>query len=166
MRRARQLVEDHIEAYGMVPHPDRMKEAIATELSVLQVYASDRTHLRGELDRRTTEREYHIRMGDKLADRIREMVPALKEAERFMAYFAGETGGTFVGPGTPQGCLEQIRAAISAPEGAGRWQCGARQRHIGAEVQDCDWPVCGCDPYASKVLDAIAESGFKIVKAD
>lgn len=47
-----------------------------------------------------------------------------------------------------------------------RWKCGARQRHIGSEVQDCDWPVCGCDPYASKVLDAIAESGFKIVRDD
>lgn len=44
------------------------------------------------------------------------------------------------------------------------WKCGARQRNIGPEVQDCDWPVCGCDPYASKVLDAIAESGFEIVK--
>jgi hypothetical protein len=45
-----------------------------------------------------------------------------------------------------------------------RWQCAARQRNIGPEVQDCDWPVCGCDPYADKVLDAIAESGFTIVK--
>lgn len=45
-----------------------------------------------------------------------------------------------------------------------RWECGARQRHIGAEIQDCDWPACGCDPYASKVLDAVAESGFRIVK--
>ena len=45
-----------------------------------------------------------------------------------------------------------------------RWKCGARQRNIGPEVQDCDWPVCGCDPYASKVLDAIAESGFRIVR--
>lgn len=47
---------------------------------------------------------------------------------------------------------------------AKRWKCGARQRNIGPEVQDCDWPVCGCDPYASKVLDAIEESGLEIVK--
>lgn len=47
-----------------------------------------------------------------------------------------------------------------------RWQCAARQRNIGPDIQDCDWPFCGCDPYASKVLDAIAESGFKIVKDD
>ena len=32
MTRARALVERHIENYGMVPHPDRIKEAIA-ELS-------------------------------------------------------------------------------------------------------------------------------------
>lgn len=38
-----------------------------------------------------------------------EMDDALAEAERFMAYFAGETD-TFVGPGTPKTCLEQIRA--------------------------------------------------------
>ena len=38
---------------------------------------------------------------------------ALKEAERFMSYFAGETGGTFVGPGTPQSCLKQIREALT-----------------------------------------------------
>jgi len=30
---ARRLVEDHIEIYGMVPHPDKLKEAIARELS-------------------------------------------------------------------------------------------------------------------------------------
>ncbi|HRH14636.1 MAG TPA: hypothetical protein PK225_09780 [Azonexus sp.] len=38
---------------------------------------------------------------------------ALREAERFMAYFAGETGNTFYGPGTPQSCLATIRAALS-----------------------------------------------------
>ena len=23
--------------------------------------------------------------------------------------------------------------------------------------QDCDWPFCGCDPYATKVLDVLEE---------
>ncbi|MDB5616048.1 hypothetical protein [Tardiphaga sp.] len=41
---------------------------------------------------------------------------ALLEAERFMAYFAGETGGTFVGSGTPITCLEKIRAALTVSE--------------------------------------------------
>lgn len=30
MMKARTLVESHIEAYGMVPNPDSLKEAIAT----------------------------------------------------------------------------------------------------------------------------------------
>lgn len=55
----------------------------------------------------------------------------------------------------------QSAAPVGEPE---RWKCGARQRHIGPEIQDCDWPVCGCDPYASKVLDAIDENGFQIVR--
>jgi hypothetical protein len=40
------------------------------------------------------------------------MIDALREAERFMAYFSFETGGHFVGPGTPQQCLAQIREAL------------------------------------------------------
>lgn len=44
------------------------------------------------------------------------LVEALREAERFMAYFAGETGGSFVGSGTPQTCLASIRAALAAME--------------------------------------------------
>lgn len=49
---------------------------------------------------------------------------------------------------------------------SGRWVCAARQRGITLDPQDCDWPVCGCDPLANKVLDTIAESGFVIVPKD
>lgn len=41
------------------------------------------------------------------------MVAALTEAERFMAYFSGETGGHFVGPGMPTDCLADIRSALA-----------------------------------------------------
>jgi hypothetical protein len=34
MHRARALVEAHISDYGMVPHPDKLKEAIAAELGL------------------------------------------------------------------------------------------------------------------------------------
>lgn len=44
------------------------------------------------------------------------LVQALREAERFMAYFAGETGRSFGGSGTPQTCLASIRAALAAME--------------------------------------------------
>lgn len=29
--------------------------------------------------------------------------------------------------------------------------------------QDCNWPFCGCDPYADKFLEAIEEAGLTIV---
>jgi hypothetical protein len=41
------------------------------------------------------------------------MVAALREAERFMEYFAGETDNTFHGSGTPQTCLAMIRSVLS-----------------------------------------------------
>lgn len=44
--------------------------------------------------------------------------------------------------------------------------CAARKQGTagGNDSADCDWPGCGCDPYAQKVIDAIEESGWKIVK--
>ncbi len=33
------------------------------------------------------------------------------------------------------------------------------------DPQDCDWPFCGCDPIANKVLAAVEESG-RLVAAD
>lgn len=41
-----------------------------------------------------------------------ELVAALEESRRFMEYFAGETGGHFVGPGTPKSCLQQIDSTL------------------------------------------------------
>lgn len=33
-------------------------------------------------------------------------------------------------------------------------------KSVGAnDPQDCDWPFCGCDPYANKVIAALEESG-------
>lgn len=58
------------------------------------------------------------------------------------------------------------KAAALQDSEAQRWKCGARQRNVGPDIQDCDWPVCGCDPYANKVLDAIAESGFEIIRKE
>lgn len=37
------------------------------------------------------------------------------------------------------------------------WKCKA---HRSADPpQDCNWPLCGCDPYADKVIEALSESG-------
>jgi hypothetical protein len=48
-----------------------------------------------------------------------DLVKALREAERFMAYFSNETDGVFVGSGTPASCLKQIRDALGATAEAG-----------------------------------------------
>lgn len=44
-----------------------------------------------------------------------------------------------------------------------KWVCAARKQSL-PEPGDCDWPMCGCDPYANKVISTIEESGFSIVK--
>src|SRR5579863_4642971 len=63
----------------------------------------------------------------------------------------------------------EIGAHIPAPDESGHtgWVCKAREQgsaggHLPA---DCDWPVCGCDPQAIKVITAIEESGFVIIRA-
>ena len=39
------------------------------------------------------------------------------------------------------------------------WACRVRTSLWAVEPQDCDWPVCGCDPHASAVIEALQESG-------
>lgn len=38
------------------------------------------------------------------------------------------------------------------------WECAARKSVL-PEPADCDWPICGCDPYADKVIAALEEAG-------
>jgi hypothetical protein len=45
-------------------------------------------------------------------NKILKLTMALREAERFMAYFSGETDGYFVGDGMPRKCLDEIRTAL------------------------------------------------------
>lgn len=37
------------------------------------------------------------------------------------------------------------------------WTCGAKASTD--PPQECNWPLCGCDPYADKVIAALQESG-------
>lgn len=59
--------------------------------------------------------------------------------------------------------LERYNALIEAE---GHRICKARAQGTpgGMDPVDCDWPFCGCDPKADKVIEAIEESGFKIVQ--
>jgi hypothetical protein len=53
-------------------------------------------------------------------------------------------------------------AVASTPEQAKeKVQCAAKTGSVGANTpQDCDWPVCGCDPHADKVIAALEELGL------
>lgn len=42
------------------------------------------------------------------------------------------------------------------------WRCRVREAGKTDPPQDCNWPFCGCDPYAIKVMDAIEESGIPV----
>lgn len=55
------------------------------------------------------------------------------------------------------------RTIVAASEG---WVCGARKQGTagGNDPADCNWPFCGCDPYANKVIAAIEESGCTITQ--
>jgi hypothetical protein len=37
--------------------------------------------------------------------------------------------------------------------------CAARKQSL-PEPADCNWPSCGCDPMADKVIEALRESGL------
>lgn len=39
------------------------------------------------------------------------------------------------------------------------WQCAARRQAL-PEPADCNWPDCGCDPHATKVIEALLEQGW------
>jgi hypothetical protein len=53
--------------------------------------------------------------------------------------------------------------SIELPSVGQHFRCKANRTAI--EPQDCDWPVCGCDPYADKVLMALEESGALVDRA-
>jgi hypothetical protein len=41
------------------------------------------------------------------------------------------------------------------------WQCAVRKQGTagGNDPVDCNWPICGCDPAATKVIEALDEMG-------
>jgi hypothetical protein len=45
----------------------------------------------------------------------------------------------------------------AAPDGQ-RFTCAARRGNTDPP-QDCDWPFCGCDSHATKVIETLQECG-------
>lgn len=64
----------------------------------------------------------------------------------------------------------EFRAALEAltePVAEG-WVCAARKQGTagGNDPVDCNWPICGCDPHADKVIEALQDSGLLASPAD
>ena len=51
--------------------------------------------------------------------------------------------------------IEELRVSIESLDRCVAWTCKARR--TADPPEDCDWPNCGCDPYADKVLAALEE---------
>jgi hypothetical protein len=74
------------------------------------------------------------------------------------------------GPGLCSQCAEDL-ARLNEPTSSApvvreevaqvAWICSTRKQGTagGNDPADCNWPFCGCDPYADKVLAAVEESG-------
>jgi hypothetical protein len=61
-------------------------------------------------------------------------------------------------------CRVACKACVSdaireAQEAARGFTCAVRAAGKTDPPQDCDWPFCGCDPHATKVVEALQESG-------
>lgn len=57
----------------------------------------------------------------------------------------------------------QRAAALLSPRDGRLFACAARGGVDPANPQDCDWPHCGCDPSATRVLNQLTEEGATIV---
>lgn len=63
--------------------------------------------------------------------------------------------------------LPKIAQALTAALAEARkpapgWKCQVREAGLTDPPQDCDWPHCGCDPYANRVLEDLDEQGFTV----
>lgn len=54
----------------------------------------------------------------------------------------------------PQDSYELIEDILN-PTASGGWRCADLRQ----DTAGCDWPLCGCDPYANKVVTALDEAG-------
>ena len=94
---------------------------------------------------------------------LRAALAVIEEMAEERHQLHGKEAGAFWG--CSRLCCKKASAFL---RGLGRPFCKARAAAAagGNEGQDCDWPWCGCDPVADRVLAAIQEQGLKIVKED
>lgn len=53
--------------------------------------------------------------------------------------------------------IASLRAQLDEAKAKSNWKCKA-PGYFGD--QDCDWPNCGCDPHAERVISRLRECGF------
>lgn len=59
---------------------------------------------------------------------------------------------------TCQAVLEAAKEELKELR-ASKWECMGRKQAL-PEPADCNWPDCGCDPHATKVIEALVEQGW------
>ncbi len=98
-------------------------------------------------------------MAGKIVDKEMESFKRLMEADT-MTQCNGMNCGTTDGNHSPE-CRAEHAAAVAGGRFV-KFECAARkQGSVGGNMPaDCDWPGCGCDPHASKVIAALEESGM------
>ena len=53
----------------------------------------------------------------------------------------------------------QIASAGGGDPAQASWQCMGRKQSL-PEPGECNWPDCGCDPYATEVIESLVEQGW------
>lgn len=93
----------------------------------------------------------HIKVRKKLVEALTALLEAVK-AEPAM-----NQGREHIGLGIQVN--DALAAARSLPSA---WDCIGRKQYL-PEPGECCWPVCGCDPQATAVIDALEESGDLVI---
>jgi len=68
---------------------------------------------------------------------------------------------TFAARTAPAGAsVEKVYRALSTPAQPETWECMGRKQSL-PEPGECNWPYCGCDPHATKVIASLCEQGWR-----
>src|SRR6266481_8609479 len=59
---------------------------------------------------------------------------------------------------TKNEAIETWNARV-VPEQITAWKCMGRKQSL-PELGECNWPDCGCDPYATKIIESLLEQGW------
>jgi hypothetical protein len=132
----RKALEECVEVLALVEHPRRIDPQYGQEVAALG-YRIGFGALMSSAS--ASWREYLVSNG----------MPAGSE------FVAGPCHATVLS------ALKQARAALDGVSAAHTrsWECAARKSVL-PEPADCNWPDCGCDDHATKVIASLLEQGW------